>query len=451
MKIRRKIIFLILGIMLSAVSRSYAQENDPFAAFLGEKDSSKMNADMQEDVNKIVTVKSIRFNLYKGISPEWIGSLLFFKKNRQYRLGELRKLIEKSKRRLVSMNMFYKVNLYLWPKDRGSDQQTVVVEVSEGFWYRFFFYPWAVSVEFLQLFHEGKYLGLNIGYPAQSISYRDGHLLLSDVYLSMELFHGMYDYNEFLLDRAEFSLNPGYHFSEFFLATLPLKLTYYSFPQSSIFYPEFKTALSEQQKNDYGIENSKSYLTFGPSFELDLNKEYIPKPVGFYLGFAFYYHYADFNPSRSFWEYVLKPEIYIYPNKNMLLSIRGRYKYQSENAYPYMKYSLYSDFRGYASKYLGEQYAVVNIDYSLRNLFIINLNMMHIEFKPFIYTDLGQIQAYNEAFSLPGTAVGFGGGVHLYFSMPVNIYFTFGLKASYLPDGIHAGFLFSSGTGKGYF
>ncbi|MBN2534628.1 MAG: hypothetical protein JXB88_17220 [Spirochaetales bacterium] len=425
-------IFLLLFLSSSSLFCESTDTEEDFYEFIEDE-----NAQEEENPEMEVTIRRIKYVVSENINPKWIETLLFIKPGKTLTLRKLKMLINKSQEKLVSMNYFYNVNIYLLPAIEDPHFRTIVVELSDGFWYSFFFQPWDIYIGYNNLFSSGKIVNGIAGLNTQGVSFTDPCFLFSQFNYDVGISHSISlveEDNSYIKDIIKGTFRPGINMTDTITLSLLFECRYYSFLENYFLYPDFEFDIPEEIKEQLGMEESKFFLYTGPEIEFDFNKPYSSNLIGFKMNIMAYYIHSFMETSESFFKLSGNINVYLNIHPNLTLILRDFAGYNTLSAYPYLQYNFYNHYRGVSDTVLGDYFNLLSFDIVIDDILSFNLGLLKLYFSPFLFADAGKMCQNNEEFAFEDIEFAAGGGIHSYFSMPVNIYLTLGYGMSILPE-----------------
>jgi hypothetical protein len=394
------------------------------------------DGDLQDETNDpevLVTIVKIKYELSENIDPDWIASLLYFSEGMTLKQGELEKLVLKSKKKLEDMHHFFNVTINVLQSVNDPDNRIVVVRLTDGFWYSFMLWPWDFFVSFNHLYKSAKRLALTVGLDDQSIEFSDPNFFYSPFCYSIKLEHNHVVWNdEYIADSSSVRFAPGVYVTDFLKLSLYLRQDIRQVLQSSIFYPDFKFSLTDDYLAANGLNETNYFFTGGILFDISFPFLFDIDAVSLASTALFAYHYSFSVPGDEYFIVTGDTTLCISPFQFLLFKLHGLGGYNSKDTYQFEKYSLSNAIRGFVTENnRGDFYLALQSSVYVTNIFKLDCGIFYIAFNPFIFYDTGDIFMYGDRIRFDNLDHGFGGGMEIYFSMPVDVIVTFGIKNSY--------------------
>jgi len=362
------------------------------------------------------------------------------------KLKELNKLIEETKFRLKRLNHFYTVKILSKPSFKNIHERTIIVEVSDGFWYGFNFYPINFTLIFKHLFKAGKELGLTGGVTEQTAWFYDPSILNSSLFYTILVSHktSMEIAERYIEDSTRISFTPGINIIYGISLNTILEWQMFHFPEEYFYFGNFSYDLTNEEELLLGVDTFSSYLKFGLENKCDFNRTEYDSIFGVENTIQGKY-ILDMNDSDlSFWAFQNRIKFFFRPVSPLYFVVRGLGGYHTKSAYPYLQYHLhdFDYFRGIPKVDYGDYIFTCNVDISLIDVLKMQLGMFNIDFQPFVFCDFGRLFQYDEAINFDNLEIAAGGGVHVYFAFPIGMYLTLGVRSRIDPDDMKFDILF---------
>lgn len=424
-------------------------DEDILDMFEDDDDESPENDILEkiDDPELDIEITEIEYKIHKAISVEWIESMLLFRQGMKLKLKELNALIEETKFRLKQLNHFYTIKILAKPSFKNIHERRIIVEVSEGFWYGFSFYPVNITFVFRHLFNAGKKLGLTGGVTEQAAWFYDPSVLNSSFFYTIFVSHktNMEIAQKYIEDSTLISFTPGMNLIYGISLNAVLEWQTLSFPKEYFYFNDFSYNLSEEEVQLLGLDTTASYLKFGFENKYDFNRTEYGSILGMENIIQGKY-ILDINDNNlSFWAFQNRLKLFFRPVFPLYFVARGLAGYHTKKAYPYLQYHLYDFdyFRGIPKVDYGDHILTGNFDISLIDLLTVQLGMFNIDFQPFLYCDFGRLFQYEEALNFDNFEIAAGGGIHVYFAYPVGMYLTLGVRSRVDPEEMKFDILFN--------
>jgi outer membrane protein assembly factor BamA len=382
----------------------------------------------QEELIEIKEIK-IKGNTYT--KAKIILAECHLKIGKRVSLHQLREDLETIKQRLKALGYFYNVKVY-WKPIEEKTSARILIEIEEGFLWRFDAGPIYLAIGRENLFGEGKRFLTKLGVNTQTFEYstREYPFIIGG-----GVYHFAADmFNEYIVEET-----PNFGEGKFRVDKLAgeLFLTYRGVPCLRIkntFLGErlFFTSLSPTLKPEaLGIEGPKIILKLQPQINWDKrNREWSPTK-GFYLKISGEISKQFWGSTLDFEKYLLEFRSYLPLFRKGILASRlqlGKASFSTPYYYLFNigKFNLRNEMRkidglrapGYKN-YVGHTMFLTNFEYRLLGKEILLAPIFKILPGVVFFFDLGKTWDENERANLTNLDFAYGFGLRFYILNPV--------------------------------
>ncbi len=386
------------------------------------------------EVKETLRIDDVKIDVEGNVSKKLLENYLIFDKGTKFSSESWKSLKAFQIELLNCVLPFYSVSIYELPLQEGD---RIVINVVEGFNYYFDFWPWSVMISNANVFGNGESLGIWLGINRQSITFNSFEFPNLPFGGGFSLGHEVKrDEGEYITETLHIGGNVNKVIFPFLEFVGRVSYTAYLFPSNT-----FVVGWKSDKTYDYLM----SYYGLNPEgigevkVGLEISTLYVWRNLGKLaggIGVGLYYSWFTTSEESMYLKAHLK--FRFFP-----LDFIGFSSYTSLgywfNKVPHVVMIDNSLFRcpGALEKSLTK---VINRLQIITKPFPrVDLGFTSLELIPFIYSD--QSFQAREDF-LNNIIWAYGGGVQIYFTSPIGIYFSFGYEAR--GDRDDKGFLFEA-------
>ncbi len=312
---------------------------------------------------------------------------------------ELDSYIQKAKQRLEITTYFFYVGVYVIPPLKYPQYRTIVIEVKEGFLYRFGGGPIYVLFGYENFNGKADSIYLYAGYNIQRIIFINKFLFNSYWYYKIDLKHTLENY-EVLgankeLDISLFSLNfqPGYMLTPDFKIFLISKFNYYLVDDDIYKFP-----------------------ISGCGAEYNTGNSFLSPTAGWYINFEYLYYINKnfYSITGKIVKYISLAKIFTFAMLIQASTIQGNSPYFLLHRAKQIRTKLYSELEG-KNLYLGS----IELRVPLKKFIL--FGMVDSILKGVLFIDYGRGFNNTEIKILEKGEFVYGAGIRLLLKMPVYL------------------------------
>ncbi|MBN2353003.1 MAG: hypothetical protein JXD23_10580 [Spirochaetales bacterium] len=400
------------------------------------------NEELGIDKTEEVILDSIRIEIAGATRKEWVKANLFFSRGDRFTDAGWKAMARRQKDFFLSTKLFYDARVYIQPTETEG-HFVGVVELTDGFLFGFWFWPWDLSAAFRHLMGGNEELGTTLGLNTQGLSWSHPRVADSPFGYGIEGAHeelvkepGWLEESFRLNGRLFFSLGPVLN------AGIEGGFTAWWLPDSFWLEPQLSASDIAANRLSLGLTGPGYAAQAGVYAELWPFYRFMA-PFGCHAraaagavfpseGYTVSY-YADLDALVC-----LKPVEQLVFEIRVLASLRG-------DTLPATTWADSGDFRSPRSLEPNRAYARGIVQVTGVHVVSIPLGFTSLTFSPFAFWETAETFGSIEQFRPENLSHAFGAALAIGFTAPINLYFSFGVKVS-VEASPAAAFLFSVDT-----
>lgn len=324
---------------------------------------------------------------------------------------KLNKLAQRVKERLYKSFWFYKVNVYITPTSKGDDYRNIIIDVEDGFLYRFGGGNAYGMFGMDNVWGDSEFFRACLGYNNHSINLGKEFL---GKRLSFEATLGNIPY------FASFESNASYYSDKYQNLTAIAGLGYrINYDFRVMFSANYKYIL----RNDYSPVDNTTGNMFYPSLKLtyDGRSDGFSSAGGFYLSAEYDLFVAPLTIHRA--KFIAKKYFPIVDSLNLAMMFAAKMQ-SGDNNPNYLLFSLVGAEGvrgGYSSNLIGNASLEGHIELRWKFLEFAWGGIFNNRLEALVFYDIGKAYPRVDAMDLSDFGMAYGLGLRIFFDMPVFV------------------------------
>lgn len=391
------------------------------------------------------TIESISIRPERSTNLKWVKSQLLFHTDERMSLREWQRIASLQRGLLLDSQLYYDAKVYLLPGTADGENRAIV-DLSDGFPYGFFFWPWDATVTWKHMLGGAESLSSTIGLNTQGLDWSDP--VPRDLPFGYEV-----NLSHFLTYR-----DPGYietgvqgggkiylNHGPVLRIGLMSNAQAWSLPPTSWLEPGLGVATVQSNLSALGLSpnatgsavDAGGFLSVWPAYQFQ-------RPFGYHLDIAggvsvpigaggWYGGFVELN--GVFFAVPVSPLLV-----ELSVHVAGRPGDQ-----PAVLFPVTGAFRSPDVLPQRSWLSVGSLEVMGMKLIDIPLGFTVMSVSPLAYLDAAETATGITGFSAPNVRWATGAGVVVGFGPPIGLYFTFGAKMG-IESGTPVGFLFEADT-----